>query len=93
LAEGAVVPAGFGAGTPANLTSASLVCNGNTAIVGIGRADAQQIWYHAMADYMTSDTTYADARQATLSAATDLFGSASAQFNAVAAAWDAVSVN
>jgi Zn-dependent metalloprotease len=42
---------------------------------------------------MTSDTTYADARQATLSAATDLFGSTSAQFNAVAAAWDAVSVN
>ncbi|WP_159016475.1 M4 family metallopeptidase [Cognatiluteimonas profundi] len=93
LAEGAVVPAGYGAGTPANLTAASLVCNGNTAIVGIGRSDAEQIWYHGMADYMTSDTNYAGARQATLSAAVDLFGAGSAQYNAVAAAWDAVSVN
>jgi zinc metalloprotease ZmpA len=92
LAEGAVVPAGFGAGTSANLTPASLVCNGNTAITGIGRSDAEQIWYHAMADYMVSNTNYAGARSATLQAATDLFGAGSAQSNAVAAAWDAVSV-
>ncbi len=93
LAEGAVVPSGFGAGTTANLTSASLVCNGNTSIVGIGRGDAQQIWYRAMTLYMVSTTQYADARAATLHAAADLFGAGSAQYNAVAAAWDAVSVN
>ena len=52
LAEGAVVPSGFGAGTSANLTSASLVCNGNTAITGIGRAAAQRIWYVALTEYM-----------------------------------------
>jgi zinc metalloprotease ZmpA len=39
LAEGAVAPAGFG------LAPNDLVCNGNTAIVGIGRSTAQQIWY------------------------------------------------
>ncbi|MFS8063075.1 MAG: M4 family metallopeptidase, partial [Luteimonas sp.] len=42
LAEGAVAPAGYG------LTAKDVVCNGNTAIVGIGRSAAQQIWYRAV---------------------------------------------
>ena len=93
LAEGAVVPAGFGAGTWANLSPSDLVCNGNTAIAGSGRSAAQKIWYKAVADYMTSDTDYAGARAATISAASDLYGPSSAQANAVKAAWSAVSVN
>ncbi len=93
LAEGAVVPAGFGAGSWANLTPASMVCNGNTSITGIGRSAAEKIWYRALTVYMTSGTNYAAARAATLSAATDLYGGGSAQHNAVAAAWSAVSVN
>lgn len=93
LAEGAVVPAGFGAGTWANLSASSLVCNGNTALAGIGRDAAGKIWYRALTVYMTSGTDYAGARAATLSAATDLYGGGSAQYNAVAAAWSAVSVN
>lgn len=93
LAEGAVVPAGFGAGTWANLSASSLVCNGNTALTGIGREAAGKIWYRALTVYMTSGTNYAGARAATLSAATDLYGGGSAQYNAVAAAWSAVSVN
>ena len=93
LAEGAVVPAGFGAGSWANLSPAALVCNGNTAITGIGRAAAQKIWYRALTVYMTSSTNYAGARAATISASTDLYGGASAQTNAVKAAWSAVNVN
>ena len=93
LAEGAVVPANFGAGTPIGLTPAALVCNGNTSLTGIGRSAAQQIWYRALTVYMTSSTDYAGARAATLSAATDLYGGGSPQYNAVAAAWSAVSVN
>ncbi|RZA22411.1 MAG: M4 family peptidase [Lysobacteraceae bacterium] len=93
LAEGAVVPAGFGAGSWANLTPAALVCNGNTAIAGIGREAAGKIWYRALTVYMTSSTNYAGARVATISASTDLYGGASAQTNAVKAAWSAVSVN
>ena len=93
LAEGSVVPAGFGAGTPANLTPASLVCAGSSALVGIGRDAASKIWYRALTVYMTSTTDYAAARAATLSAATDLYGGTSAQYNAVVAAWNAVSVN
>jgi len=93
LAEGAVVPAGFGAGSWANLTPASLVCNGNTGITGIGRAAAEKIWYRALTVYMTSSTNYAGAKTATMNAAADLYGAGSSQQNAVAAAWSAVSVN
>lgn len=42
---------------------------------------------------MTSNTNYAGARTATLSAATDLYGAGSVQYAAVAAAWSAVLVN
>jgi Zn-dependent metalloprotease len=89
LAEGAVVPAGF---AQFGLTPASLVCNGNTAITGIGREAASKIWYRALTVYMTSNTNYAGARAATLSAAADLYGAGSTQAIAVAAAWSAVKV-
>lgn len=92
LAEGAVVPDGWGAGTGADLTPADLVCNGNTSLAGIGRQDAESIWYLALTGYMVEDTNYASARAATLSAATDLFGADSPQYAAAAAAWSAVSV-
>ncbi|MBB3777874.1 Zn-dependent metalloprotease [Xanthomonas campestris] len=93
LAEGAVVPSGFGSGTSWNVTPAGLVCNGNTALTAIGRAAASRVWYRALTVYMTSSTNYAAAPRATLSAATDLYGSSSTQYRAVAAAWSAVSVN
>lgn len=89
LAEGAVVPASHST----TLTQSQLVCNGNTALVGIGRAKAGAIWYRALTTYMTSTTTYPGARTATLNAARDLYGTSSAEYNAVAAAWSAVSVN
>jgi Zn-dependent metalloprotease len=94
LAQGAVVPAGFGAGTRFNLTKASLVCNGNTALVGIGRIKAAAIWYKALTTYFTSTTSYPGARAATLHAASDLYGGvASPEYKAVAAAWSASNVN
>lgn len=93
LAEGAVVPDGFGAGTGANLTPADLVCNGDTSLTGIGRQEAEHIWYLALTAYMVSDTDYAGARVATLDAATDLYGADSPEYDAVAAAWDAVNVH
>ncbi len=87
MAEGATTPAGF------SVTPAQLVCNGNTAAGGIGRDAAQKVWYRALTVYMTSNTNYAGARTATLNAARDLYGSGSAQYNGVASAWSAVSVN
>ena len=70
----------------------SPTCNGST-IAGIGRSDAEKIWFRALTVYMTSGTTYAQARTATLNAATDLFGASSNQRAVVAAAWSAVGVN
>ncbi len=87
LSEGAVSPAGF------SLSASQLVCNGNTALAGIGRTAAIKIVYRALTTYMTSSTNYKGARTAMLSAASDLYGSTSAQYAAVAAAWSAVSVN
>ncbi|WP_197699028.1 M4 family metallopeptidase [Micromonospora inositola] len=70
----------------------SPTCNGST-VAGIGNARAGAIWYRALTTYMTSRTSYAGARTATLSAAKDLYGAGSAEYNTVAAAWSAVSVN
>jgi Zn-dependent metalloprotease len=93
LSEGQVVPADFGAGTTYNLTPASLVCNGDAGITGIGRTKTAAIWYRAMDVYFTSSTTYPQARVATLNAAKDLYGAASAEYAAVARAWSAAAVN
>ena len=69
----------------------SPTCDGST-VTGIGNDAAGAIWYRALTVYMTSGTDYAGARAATLSAADDLYGAGSAQSQAVAAAWSAVSV-
>ncbi len=83
---------GSGAKTIGGVAHSSTTCNGST-ITGIGRDAAGKIWYRALTVYMTSGTTYAGARAATLSAAGDLFGAGSVQQNTVAAAWSGVSVN
>lgn len=83
---------GSGARTYSGVNHQAPTCNGGS-VAGIGRAKAEKIWYRAITVYMTSNTGYAGARAATLSAAADLYGPASAERNAVAAAWSAVSVN
>jgi Zn-dependent metalloprotease len=84
---------GTGARTVGGVAYNSPVCNGAPAMTGIGNAAAEKIYYRALTTYMTSTTNYQGARAATLSAATDLYGSTSAQYQAVAAAWTAVGVN
>ncbi|MEU9256303.1 M4 family metallopeptidase [Streptomyces sp. NPDC048270] len=69
----------------------SPTCNGST-VTGIGNAAAGKIWYRALTTYMTSGTTYAQARTATIKAANDLYGATSAQCTAVEKAWSSVSV-
>jgi Zn-dependent metalloprotease len=87
LTQGATSPAGF------SLSPAQLVCNGNTSLTAISQDKAARIVYTALTVYMTSNTNYSGARNATLSAAADLYGNGSTEYNAVAAAWSAVSVN
>ncbi|WP_078500259.1 M4 family metallopeptidase [Wenjunlia vitaminophila] len=61
-------------------------------VPGIGRQNAEKIWYLALTKYMQSTTNYAGARKATLDAATELFGLGSATYNTVANTWAAVNV-
>lgn len=82
---------GSGAKTIGGTAHSSPTCNGST-VAGIGRDAAQKIWFRALDVYMTSGTTYAQARTATLDSARDLYGAGSAESSAVAAAWSAVSV-
>ncbi|MEO9324774.1 M4 family metallopeptidase [Nocardioides sp. C4-1] len=82
---------GSGVKTIGSTAHSSTTCNGST-VTGIGRDAAQKIWFRALTTYFTSGTTYAQARTGTLNAARDLYGNGSSQYNAVAAAWSAVSV-
>ncbi|MFF7123579.1 M4 family metallopeptidase [Streptomyces sp. NPDC016566] len=82
---------GSGAKTINGVSYNSPTYDGST-VTGIGRAKADQIWYKALTTYFTSTTNYAGARTGTLQAAAALYGSGSAEYNAVAAAWKAVNV-
>lgn len=59
---------------------------------GIGMAKAGAIYYRALSLYMTSSTTFAGARQATLNAASDLYGQGSVEYATVGNAWAEVGV-
>ncbi|MGW7384697.1 M4 family metallopeptidase [Streptomyces sp. NPDC054794] len=83
---------GSGAKTINGVSYNSPTYNGS-AVTGIGRTKAYQIWYKALTTYFTSSTNYAGARTATLQAASDLYGAGGTEYNAVAAAWKAVNVN
>jgi Zn-dependent metalloprotease len=68
----------------------SPTCN-STSITGIGIQAAGKIFYNAMLA-KTTNMTYVKYRTATLNAAKSLFPGSCTNFNAVKAAWDAVSV-
>jgi zinc metalloprotease ZmpA len=89
LAEGTTA----GQPSPTCVAGNTRVATGTGTVTGIGRAKAEKVWYRALSVYMTSNTNYAGARQATIKAATDLYGAGSPEVNAVGAAWSAVNVN
>ena len=53
---------------------------------------AGKIWYTALCDWLKPQSTFADARTATVGAAADLYGKSSKEAKAVAAAWKKVGV-
>ncbi len=61
-------------------------------VTGIGMLKAAEIAYFAERDYLTANSTYADARVATLEVASNLYCPLSAEFIAVTNAWYAVNV-
>lgn len=58
----------------------------------IGWEKVARVWYRAMTTYFTNTTNFSQARTATLQAAADLYGTGSAEYNAVAAGWNHVGV-
>ena len=61
-------------------------------VTGITRFKARDVAYRSLANYLTSSSTYIDARAASLHAAFDLYGACSAEIQAVGDAWHAVGV-
>ena len=61
-------------------------------VAGIGILKAAEIAYLAERDYLTPNSTYADARSATLSVVYSLYCATSPEFKAVTNAWYAVNV-
>ncbi|WNG13271.1 M4 family metallopeptidase [Cystobacter fuscus] len=59
---------------------------------GIGMDKSQKIFGRALTTYMTPNTTFAQAREATVQAATDLYGAKSVEVQKVKDAWTAVGV-
>lgn len=76
--------------SPSNGQPTSPTCN-STSITGIGVQKAQQVMYNAML-MKTSSSSYLKYRTWTLTAAKNLFPGSCTEFNAVKAAWNAVSV-
>lgn len=58
----------------------------------IGRADAERIFYRALAFHLTQNAQFADARLACIQSAEELFGAGSAQAQRVAEAFDGVEI-
>lgn len=85
-------PAG-GAASPTCQAGDTRVATGNAVVKGVGANAATKIYYRALSVYMTTDTTFADARAAMVSAATDLYGATSPKVQGVKDAWTAVNVN
>ncbi|MGW7047305.1 M4 family metallopeptidase [Streptomyces avermitilis] len=63
-----------------------------STVTGIGRSKALAIFYRALTRYMVSTTDFHDARNATLKAATDMYGADSTEYQTVDKAWAAVNV-
>lgn len=59
---------------------------------GIGRPDAEKIFYRALTVYLMRNSQFIDARLACIRAARDIFGDNSTQVQRVAAAFDAVEI-
>lgn len=61
-------------------------------VTGVGLDKAAQIAYRTLTTYLTSTSTYANARTYSLQAATDLYGAGSAEVAQTTNAWNAVGV-
>ena len=61
-------------------------------VTGIGMEKSSQVIYFAERDYLTANSTYLDARNATLAVASNLYCTTSPEYIAITNAWAAVNV-
>ncbi|AFH66221.1 M4 family metallopeptidase [Paenibacillus caseinilyticus] len=80
-----------------NNKAAYLLAQGGThygvSVQGIGREKTGKIYYRALTVYLTPSSNFRNMRQAAIQAATDLYGSTSAEAASVKAAYTAVGIN
>jgi hypothetical protein len=69
----------------------SPTCNAST-VSPIGQDKAAKIWYRTLSVYLTSNSTYAVAREGAIQSAMDLYGAASPECVGVAASFSAIAV-
>jgi Zn-dependent metalloprotease len=82
---------GSGAKVVNGVSYNSPTCNAST-VTPIGRDKAAKIWYRTLSTYLTSNSTYASAREGAIKSAKDLYGIASLECQGVAAAFSAIAV-
>jgi len=82
---------GSGAKVVNGVSYNSPTCNAST-VTPIGRDKAAKIWYRTLSTYLTSNSTYAAAREGAIKSAKDLFGVASLECKGTAAAFSAIAV-
>lgn len=68
-------------------------CGAAAPVTGLGNDRAARIWYRALNVYLVSNSNFANAREATMFAAADLYGPDSVERRTVDAAWLAVGVD
>lgn len=82
---------GSGAQTINGVDYDSPTCTGES-MSGTGHEAIEKIWYRALTVYLTSRATYADARDAAIRSAKDLYGGAGKECAAVQDGFDAITV-
>jgi Zn-dependent metalloprotease len=81
---------GSGAKTINGVSYDSPTCDGQS-MSGIGRAKVEKVWYRALSTYLTSGSTYKDARNAAIRSAKDLYGDGT-ECTGIQNAFDAIAV-
>lgn len=79
-------------GAPTDSTSEAYSAYLPNGMTGIGMDSAARIWFKALTEYMTAQDQYAEAREAFLASAVELYGEGSVQHLAVKSAFAAINV-
>jgi Zn-dependent metalloprotease len=82
---------GSGAKVVNGVSYDSPTCNAST-VTPIGQDKAAKIWYRTLSVYLTSNSTYATAREGAIQSAKDLYGAKSSECAGIAASFSAIGV-